>query len=237
MGFGIFVSPGDIKKLENSELDVTALCHDPQRLSALFYSDLDLNQRTLYAYYSPLTKSLLETLETTSVNVNITDVDAQWVTEITTDENLCSSFNVQLLTIENDGSKTIGKEVAGKQASVYLRQSVTKEVTNTTTGEKTTVSEVETIYESKQLNCTFGLMNPTYQMSRVKFCEEVADEELIDQIQLEREERENVTITQELRTELIANQESKEQIGILNVRFYSNDTQRVSLALRKSFIA
>eukprot|EP00353_Schmidingerella_taraikaensis_P009804 CAMPEP_0185589622 /NCGR_PEP_ID=MMETSP0434-20130131/57737_1 /TAXON_ID=626734 ORGANISM="Favella taraikaensis, Strain Fe Narragansett Bay" /NCGR_SAMPLE_ID=MMETSP0434 /ASSEMBLY_ACC=CAM_ASM_000379 /LENGTH=75 /DNA_ID=CAMNT_0028213169 /DNA_START=422 /DNA_END=649 /DNA_ORIENTATION=- len=75
-------------------------------------------------------------MDTTSVNVAVAGLDAQWVTEIATDDKLCSSFSLQLLN-DDDDTTTITKASAGKEASVYLRQIITKEVTDTTTGEKT----------------------------------------------------------------------------------------------------
>ena len=51
LAFGIFSSPDDVLKLTSTSSDVIALCQDQERLSALFFSDLDLTTRTLYAYY------------------------------------------------------------------------------------------------------------------------------------------------------------------------------------------
>lgn len=73
---------------------MTALCQDTDRLSVLFFSDLSLTAKTLYAYYQPLKKTLLKTIDTTSINIDVDDFDSQWVTQIATDEDFCASFSL-----------------------------------------------------------------------------------------------------------------------------------------------
>ena len=48
----------------------------------------------MYAYYQPLTEALLLTVNATSVNVRIGENRSVKVSEIDTDENLCSSFSM-----------------------------------------------------------------------------------------------------------------------------------------------
>eukprot|EP00353_Schmidingerella_taraikaensis_P012741 CAMPEP_0185590572 /NCGR_PEP_ID=MMETSP0434-20130131/61241_1 /TAXON_ID=626734 ORGANISM="Favella taraikaensis, Strain Fe Narragansett Bay" /NCGR_SAMPLE_ID=MMETSP0434 /ASSEMBLY_ACC=CAM_ASM_000379 /LENGTH=52 /DNA_ID=CAMNT_0028214859 /DNA_START=1 /DNA_END=156 /DNA_ORIENTATION=- len=50
-------------------------------------------------------------------------------------------------------------------------------------------------------------------MDQAKFCAEVADAELVQQIITEKEQRENVSIVQDLHADLTINDESKESIG------------------------
>ena len=80
IAFGIFHRHDDEHLLIQTSRDITALCQDTDRLSVLFFSDLSLTSKTMYAFYQPLNKSLLKTLDTTSINVDLEDLDSQWVT-------------------------------------------------------------------------------------------------------------------------------------------------------------
>ena len=52
IGYGILREPTNVPAFDVDAKDIMALCQDPDRLSVLFYSDLDeLDQKTLYAYY------------------------------------------------------------------------------------------------------------------------------------------------------------------------------------------
>lgn len=51
ISFGIFHREDDEHLLIQTSRDITALCQDSDRLSVLFFSDLSLTSKTMYAYY------------------------------------------------------------------------------------------------------------------------------------------------------------------------------------------
>ena len=130
--FGIFNRKDDEHLTIPSDSEITALCQDEYRLSVLLYSNLQLSANTLYAFYQPLTKPLLETLAVTSINVKIEGLQDQWVTYIEEDDDFCASFNKKF--VEVDQSTTITEAALGKNVEVYLLQRVDQEVIDTTTG-------------------------------------------------------------------------------------------------------
>ena len=72
IGYGVLREPTDVPAFDVDARNIMALCQDTDRLSLLFYSDLDASdQKTLYAYYQPFTRELLTTLDTTRIIVYI----------------------------------------------------------------------------------------------------------------------------------------------------------------------
>jgi len=131
--FGIISLVDDIQIANQVAGDITALCQHADRYSMLLFTDYDLTEKTLYAYYQPTTKQLLTWLKTTSLYVKIEDFEGKWVTNTTiaTNSRLCSSFSLQY---DDDVSPTLAKAAIGKRVKSHLRYSYAVNVTNTSTG-------------------------------------------------------------------------------------------------------
>lgn len=139
----------------------------------MFFTDLSKSSSTLYAYYQPLVKSLIQTIDATSVNVAIDDDRAVKVSDIDTNEDLCSSFAIQYSRFEVP---------LGQTARVSLEQTVTSMVLNPTTGDTTTVIGTNRLYENDPLVCTFGQANPSYNLSQERFCRQIAPELVVQEV-------------------------------------------------------
>ena len=101
ISYGIVRKTDYVPDLTATARDIVALCQNPDRLSILFYSALDQNQKVLQAYYQPMTKALIKTMGTTTLNVNITNLESFETTSVTSDANYCSSFSQSYESLAN----------------------------------------------------------------------------------------------------------------------------------------
>ena len=129
-----------------------------------------------------MTKQLLESLDSTSINISISDGKVSFLADNiqTHSYSLCSSFN---MTFDSPIASYLGQPI-----EVYLIQ---KQLTTALVdgGIETKKTAVVTLFQDDPLNCAFGVVNPYYFMSQQQFCLLTTPKSLVAQVLKERKQQ------------------------------------------------